>query len=410
MKTPYWLSHLGSWIRSVTITILFASSIAWAIWSVHTHFTTPPTPANAYTLDNNQQPAQTHVTADDSKHTDITVALASFQQATTLQQHSPDLIRIAEHYKQQLANSSPFDNWKQGTLDVMPLGPGTHGWLVRVLVAGKQVGYMILSASNPSDSADSVDSTDPADTQSDTVKLTEYGTGEQTPYDLNTLKQALLFHLQTEPQAASYAHIEPYYDDTQVTLWKVINKQGVIAWLDAQSGEWLPDEYQPESKYLKQNQRDAISAPASLASHKHHTTSSAAHLVQSQPNLELRHAVTDPTPALLQPLFDPYENVTWMSLLKQVRANASSLTDEFNPLDEAHKWIYVQSSSNGSVHVQMPFSVVGLQQWGIASTSATVASHRQPTSYVAVASPDLQATRYIHIESAVMNGTFVPQK
>lgn len=132
----------------------------------------------------------------------------------------------AREWVSELAGDTPsgdggtsFSEWRDATLAVSPLGPGTHSWLVLLKKKDKTVGYLVVHAREEGG-----------------FLLGEYGTGSFPPYSEQSLQ---LSRLQAQPAAASKTHPERLYVHPLQAAWK-LTSSGVERYWDAWTGESLP--------------------------------------------------------------------------------------------------------------------------------------------------------------------------
>lgn len=129
-----------------------------------------------------------------------------------------------------LSTEKGFEEWKNATWDVLPLGPGTHNWIVTVRKSGNDLGYLIVGAA-----------------KNGSPVLVEYGTGAYPLFSLQTLYRSLIQHA-ILPRATTYEQftkdkslkLERYYTKPMEAFWKVVY-QSETSYYDAKSGDWLPD-------------------------------------------------------------------------------------------------------------------------------------------------------------------------
>lgn len=80
-----------------------------------------------------------------------------------------DITKAAKQWHEQLAQQASFSQWKNASLSISALGPGTHGWLVLIKQKDDVIGYMIIHALEQGGFA-----------------LSEYGTGDPASLQLIT--------------------------------------------------------------------------------------------------------------------------------------------------------------------------------------------------------------------------------
>jgi hypothetical protein len=124
----------------------------------------------------------------------------------------------AQLYVNELAQQPSFDSWKGAKLDISPLGPGTHSWLVIVKQSGDNVGYLVIQA-----------------TEAGGYKLGEYGIGSRPLFSAQTLS----FSVKQLGTTRTKKVVEQLYSHPLLTAWK-ITADGQTTIADAASGELLP--------------------------------------------------------------------------------------------------------------------------------------------------------------------------
>lgn len=133
---------------------------------------------------------------------------------------------------QSLSQEAGFEAWKGARWDSYPLGPGTHGWLILVRSGGRDVGYLIIG-----------------DTEAGSYKLLEYGTGSKPLFGMTTLHRSLVQYglIQENTSFDTFAAdlfpaMQPkrLYAMPLQAVWQ-LSIGGETVWLDAKSGERLPE-------------------------------------------------------------------------------------------------------------------------------------------------------------------------
>jgi hypothetical protein len=174
-----------------------------------------------------------------------------------------------------LSKEAGFEQWSKATWTVYPLGPGTHSWIILLKSGAEEIGYLVAASG-----ADG------------SLKLVEYGQGQNPLFSMNTLYQSMV---QRELIPASLS-LDSFLKDSPVKLtrWYIPPLQAVwevdtesrIYYLDAKSGQELPD----ISAWLtkeKVQEHDTLSPPGPYA----------------------ESTVTDS--AILEP-FDPFTRPSWL--------------------------------------------------------------------------------------------------
>ncbi|TVX92620.1 hypothetical protein [Paenibacillus agilis] len=303
----------------------------------------------------------------------VTYAAVPSSSFTTNDTDEASLKQIVQTTIKQLAQHVPFTSWAQATTDIQPLGAGTHGWLVRVLnQANKPIGYLIFHAKEQGG-----------------FQLTEYGEGAELPYDKLALKQALKQH--DIPQEA--ITIEPVYYKPLIAAWKVQSPSST-KWIDAITGELLPEEWmqQLDKKLGKQSKITSVVStvnktktriPIRTVSTLRTSSINSQHsdfskrinsnysdsLNSFQESLQSMSTLQAQASTQGQP-FDPYDNILWMTSSTQLRGE-SALTwmQSWNPETSSQNWIYVVRKEQSKKAWNIPYAVIGKQQWTAAETN-----------------------------------------
>lgn len=173
-----------------------------------------------------------------------------------------------------LSNQPQFETWKKATPVIVPIGPGTHGWLVTFLLNRKPVGYMIVNA-----------------TENGGFELGEYGAGDRPAFDPNTLYRSLI----RQGLITSFAeavkkplHLERLYLSPVLAVWRWTTAAGETYYLDAWNGEALP---------VNDKMWDEQVAASSASAKRISQTETLATVSQVRAN----------------PCFDPYERMPWLT-------------------------------------------------------------------------------------------------
>ncbi len=140
-------------------------------------------------------------------------------------------------WKEAIAKQELFEEWHEATVEVSPLGPGTHSWLALLMKHGQPVGYMVIHAR-----------------QDGGYVLGEYGLGESPLFSASTLHRALVqYELITDTPTPHHltASLTPPVDYTAQPIyygplhavWKVsLASGGPALFFDGMTGEQLPYE------------------------------------------------------------------------------------------------------------------------------------------------------------------------
>jgi len=119
----------------------------------------------------------------------------------TIQSDQTEITKAAKQWHEQLMQQPSFSHWKNASLTISSLGPGTHGWLVLLKQKNEVVGYMIIHAVEQGGYA-----------------LSEYGTGDPASLQIlaehsDQLIYAGPFHSiipVSEEKNDAIAYIEPF--------------------------------------------------------------------------------------------------------------------------------------------------------------------------------------------------------
>ncbi|MBG9793987.1 phospholipid phosphatase [Paenibacillus dendritiformis] len=394
-NTPWW-TRLASLMTTAALTSLAAGGVTFTVLAASD---------SLYPLRGEQPPVilpkaqSAYVEPKETNEHRYSVMLIGIRSAAELHHPGDSLagnaqaesVRdIADRYKRQLAKNEPFTDWREAGLETIPLGPGMHGWLVRVISGQEQIGYMILEA-----------------TEQGEIRLAEYGRGSAIPYQETTLHQALAHRLQAEDAASSagndrLADIEPCFFDPLLTVWRLEWSSGEVEWLDAQSGEWLPPSFKPERLAAPwSKERRAVLASSALPSKE---DAAPALLREGVPGGEgpltgREEGDAVPGPSSYREPFDPYHNILWMTRHQDLRKPESGAPADY----KSKRWVYVQQRPG--LDMKMPFAYIGMQRWEPAGDAAAPAESK----YVIISSYDKGAMRWIPAADALANGYFIPQ-
>lgn len=280
-----------------------------------------------------------------------------------------------------LAQHAPFHSWSSAGLSYMPLGPGTHSWLVTLEDEGKPLGYLIITG----DTAGG-------------FTLSEYGLGTDLPYSMAPLINSLAASriiIPSESAAADqrqpaslppgsravalYVPAAPY--------WKVtVQDSSKPVYIHAVTYEILPsaptarketDIYNPNS-----NAVTAVSVAGKSGS----------------PNVNRKAANWKAdAPALSDQDAQPYHNLAWLTSPKLQVRKGSDLT-RLLPAGSGKSLTFTAASKRNAQYAA-PFSLTGWQRWTVPSSESI---------YVAVPHPDLDMMRFIPADYLIPSGNFHP--
>jgi hypothetical protein len=233
------------------------------------------------------------------------------------------LVSHIDKWKKDLSKNAPFTAWQDASYSIYPLGPGTHGWLVLLSKQDKEIGYMIISASENQEPI-----------------LSEYGVGPSPLFSMNTLYPSLVQHelisSKIKPeQLFQQPHIkfERYYLHPMLAVWRVESTGKSAFYINAKTGEVL---LITDAKWKAQEQ------------------------VMARAPLQFKPLTTTAAPSIqtIQP-FDPFERINWLTHDPLPIQQASQLTEQ---IDQKAKITYVSNWFKDSYMV--PMSISGYQQWG----------------------------------------------
>lgn len=234
-----------------------------------------------------------------------------------------ELVSHIDHWKNDLSKNDPFKEWQHASYSIYPLGPGTHGWLVLLSKQEKEIGYMIISASEDHE-----------------LTLAEYGVGPNPLFSINTLYPSLVQHelisSSMKPEQLfqqSDITIERYYLHPMLALWRVEPAGKPASYIHAKTGEVL---LITDAKWKAQEQ-----VIAHASHHNKPMTTTAAPSVQTIPP------------------FDPFEKMYWLTHDPLTFQQTSQLTKQ---IDRKAKITYVSNWFKDSYMV--PVSISGYQHWG----------------------------------------------
>ncbi|MUG43587.1 hypothetical protein [Paenibacillus woosongensis] len=258
-----------------------------------------------------------------------------------------EAVRFAEQLIGKLSASKPFTAWKDARPEFQPLGPGMHAWLVTLTQDGKPIGYLILGA-KPSGG----------------YALIEYGAGSEPLFDTVALQRALAAessasaHSASLPSHSSALQVEQLYAGPTLAEWRIVDKAGQAAGLQAQAarGESLPLQYRDarNADPLPDNEsiwRRLLASPPELSS---------AIVASGSPA-----AIPDP-PTITADSFDPNDNLIWLAS-DQLELTASSLTQELRQ----HKALIFAARSEDRNYT-LPLPVYGYQTWEQGDDTAAI--------------------------------------
>lgn len=143
----------------------------------------------------------------------------------------PGFNEQVEQWIDELSAESEFQAWPNADREVLPLGPGLHGWVVLLSAEDKPIGYMVVGA-----------------TEDGGYRLLEYGSGSKPLYSVETLYDTLVRNEIVDANtvghdwpgsALAHLQLERIYTNGLQAIWKVTLNGEQYA-VDAKSGELLP--------------------------------------------------------------------------------------------------------------------------------------------------------------------------
>ncbi len=132
-------------------------------------------------------------------------------------------------WAQTLASAPGFQSFGAAKIELMPLGPGTHGWLVllkSITDDAEVVGYMVVHAQ-----------------ENGGYQLSEYGLGEYPLFAEQTLRQGLARLELLAQHDKKPLQVERLYPNAMLAAWRITDSKASLAdaiYLDAKTGEQLP--------------------------------------------------------------------------------------------------------------------------------------------------------------------------
>ncbi|OXM84080.1 hypothetical protein [Paenibacillus rigui] len=230
---------------------------------------------------------------------------------------TPTFMDAVNQWVGRIAKEKGYEAWSSAAWTSYPLGPGTHGWIVLLQAGGREVGYLVIHAADPN--------------QPNTYQLSEYGSGSNPLFSMNTLYQSLV---QLELIDTSY-EAERWYIDPMHALW-IVTTEDHTYFIDASSGEVLPLTSRQQLLDAEQASSADIISPSTVTPRNDIST-----------NRQIDG-------------FDPYDNMTWLlqqPLPSMAFAGLQALLDTPVPA----RLTFIAELYGGQVNI--PFAVTGYQQW-----------------------------------------------
>ncbi|MBD2847910.1 hypothetical protein IDH44_22170 [Paenibacillus sp. IB182496] len=213
----------------------------------------------------------------------------------------------------ELAKQPGFEAWKTAKQEIMPLGPGLHGWYVQLASDDKVVGYLVVQAKPDGG-----------------YKLGEYGTGGQPLYDEQALYRSMV-QLELIPSySAADARVERRYLSPLLAVWRVTLPNRAIYYFDAKSGEYLPIEDRQWTQSAKRADKSG-----DYAADEHDKLAR----------------------TLLNPSFDPYIRFPWLT-----KTPLQDMNEALSLLEQRRKVWYSAEPYGDSARYVWP--TIGAHVWG----------------------------------------------
>jgi hypothetical protein len=253
-----------------------------------------------------------------------------------------------------LSKETGFEDWKTAKWESLPVGPGTHSWLIVIRKDRIEMGYMIVGAIEDGKH----------------YKLLEYGLGKQPLFSLNTLYQSMM-QLALIDSSLSYEAFKQdnswskkrYYLNTLENFWRITRDTESYD-LDAKSGELLLNSVNPLQG--TEPKTDQTSASDELTN-------------QHSSNIKETVIMTS---------YDPFDKLSWVN---GPALPIQSLPDLQLALKEHPEMSYMAKLYQSKIIY--PYSLLGYQLW----------SNSQ--AYIAL---DDDGARYIPLSSLLKAGSFDP--
>lgn len=172
---------------------------------------------------------------------------------------SSELRRQAGQWIQTIAKQNGFQEWLSAKVDITPIGPGQHGWLVTLRGDNAlPVGYLIIHAK-----------------ENGGFLLGEYGAGRHPAFDPNTLYTSMVH----QGLVASYAEatkrplkLERLYVHPLLAVWKWTSPDGQVHYLDAWTAEELPINESQWKRAAQKLRAESVGSGIALASSRIRTS------------------------------------------------------------------------------------------------------------------------------------------
>lgn len=275
---------------------------------------------------------------------------AARQSESTINAAPAKVTALAEHTVNELSQNPEFENFRNASLHIMPLGPGTHSYLIHVIQQKNEIiGYVIITAKS-SDAEKSV----PEQTE---YVVTEYGAG------LSSFDPAILSVTGHLPENFSVTSDAVQMKYTGGLSYWVIKNADKIVYIDAGNGDVLLGDPESLSPPPSEESTDLLGSNYTL-----HT---------------LRNTAT---------AFDPSENIQWRTSLPVTVLSQGAILKKLEASDEL-----MFSSSKYNMWYSGPLAISGYAVW--------TSSDDKIASYVRISSGESQV-RYVPVNRLFGNGHF----
>lgn len=151
-------------------------------------------------------------------------------QSSKLAMQEPDMVvgslsQALDHWMEALAADPRFWEWDGAERAISPLGPGTHGWVVILSRGQQEIGYLIIHAE-----------------QDGSLRLSEYGTGSQALFSLQSLRHAAQWNGLMQRAGLSAEHftdeqIHRLYSSSAEAVFVIDATESKVI-INAKNGEW----------------------------------------------------------------------------------------------------------------------------------------------------------------------------
>ncbi|MGX1827828.1 hypothetical protein ACWIE6_06255 [Paenibacillus taichungensis] len=285
---------------------------------------------------------------------------------------APDAVQqFAREQAIILSTEHEGNHWDHAQLDFYPLGPGTRSWLVYANVGDSPVGYMIISANDQGQ-----------------FQLSEYGQGEQRPYNFSLLDQALnRQQLDLKEVITNGGGLQLRYAPPLLTYWKVERPNHDTIYIDATNGDALP------TGVLSALDRDSQQATNRMKSIR--SISVQAVVITPEDSPQVSSLSVDSMD--LQLPFDPADNLLWITSKALSISGVKTLKQQW----KEHKKI-VFSADQQNVLYGGPLPVSGYQIWR--DDRGTVQKQ-----YVAIGG-NTSVRRFVPLQTLLRDGHFYAVK